>query len=377
MHLFPSPSRCKMRDGTGTDLQGRSHQFATLDGLRGIAALAVMTWHFRFGLGTVLLPHSYLAVDFFFILSGFVLAHAYEARLLQGMTPARFLHVRLARLYPLYLIGTLIGIASTTAFGAIDWSRSKTAPFVLLALLFLPDLKFHSMAYPFNSPAWSLFFELMVNAAYAIAILRFTNRTLIIIAFLSLAILVACYSNLFDVGSTGAHFIGGFPRVSFGFFAGVLTYRIWSTAKWRPLLPQWATQGTAVALLLIFAASQSSPWGDRFDFTALLVFPLIVYCGACCEPSLRSRSICLWLGSISYALYIIHSPLQVSAEHVAQYFFRIPLSAATPWAGLGLAATAVVLAAVFSSIDPTLRRALMARRKVAVSPVATKPMSST
>ena len=60
----------------------RGHQFATLDYLRGVAAFAVCILHFRGELGANLLPHACLAVDFFFVLSGFVLAHAYEQRLL-------------------------------------------------------------------------------------------------------------------------------------------------------------------------------------------------------------------------------------------------------------------------------------------------------
>jgi peptidoglycan/LPS O-acetylase OafA/YrhL len=89
-------------------LRGTPHQFATLDGLRGVAAIAVTSLHFRFELGKFLLPHSYLAVDFFFVLSGFVLAYAYEDRLSEGMKPIQFLRLRVIRLYPLYLIGTLI-----------------------------------------------------------------------------------------------------------------------------------------------------------------------------------------------------------------------------------------------------------------------------
>jgi peptidoglycan/LPS O-acetylase OafA/YrhL len=81
-----------------------------------------MSLHFWHELGTAL-PHSYLAVDFFFILSGFVLAHAYEDRLLAEMTPTQFLCLRLIRLYPLYLIGTLIGIATATLAGGLDWPK--------------------------------------------------------------------------------------------------------------------------------------------------------------------------------------------------------------------------------------------------------------
>jgi peptidoglycan/LPS O-acetylase OafA/YrhL len=102
---------------------------------------------------------------------------------------------------------------------------------------------------------------------------------------------------------------------------------------------------------------------NSFDLVAVLVFPFIVYCGASREPSLRTRATFLWLGGISYALYITHVPLLQAARFVAGYFSQAPLSDAAPWAGLMIGAAAVVLAAVLSSIDPALRRVLTARKK--------------
>jgi peptidoglycan/LPS O-acetylase OafA/YrhL len=183
-----------------------------------------------------------------------------------------------------------------------------------------------------------------------------TIRFLIVIALLSLAIL--------GDGWNWANFIGGFPRGCFGFFAGVLTYRIWSTSKWRPSLPQWTPEGLAIALLFIFAVGRHPSWHDRYDYIALLVFPLIVYCGACREPAPRERPFFLWLDSISYALYVTHWPLMQTAEFLSQALFQSPITAAAPWAGLGSGAMAVVLAALFGSVDPAIRRALVGRRTV-------------
>jgi peptidoglycan/LPS O-acetylase OafA/YrhL len=117
----------------------RGHRFATLDYLRGVAALAIVLLHFRYGLGVKLLPYGYLAVDFFFVLSGFVLAHAYEERLLAGMTPADFMRARLIRLYPLYAIGTVIIIAAVTLSGELHWANPMSTVTVLSAMAFLPD----------------------------------------------------------------------------------------------------------------------------------------------------------------------------------------------------------------------------------------------
>ena len=291
-----------------------------------------------------------------------MLAHAYENRLLAGMTPVQFLRIRLIRLYPLYFIGTLIGLPLAIASGSLDWSKPIASLSVLSALAFLPDPSFQGPAYPLNIPAWSLFFELAANAAYAIGIRSFTNKRLILMVLLSLAIMAAFHDNV-DIGPLWKNFIGGFPRVTFGFFAGVLTYRIWRTAKWRPSFPQWAAQGLVMVLLLCLAFPQRSSWGDRFDFLALLLFPLIIYCGACREPSPRSRALFLWFGSISYALYITHSPLIQTARFLSLSVFQVPMAAAAPWAGLGAGAVTLILAAVLSSIDPALRDFLMGRRK--------------
>jgi peptidoglycan/LPS O-acetylase OafA/YrhL len=358
-------------------LRGTPHQFATLDGLRGAAALAVMILHYQSQLGGVLLPHSYLAVDFFFILSGFVLAHAYEHRLLEGMTPIQFLRLRLIRLYPLYLIGTLIGLVWAMT-GSVSSYQAINLLSILSALFFLPDLNFASFMYRLNGPAWSLFFELTANAAYAIGIRRLSNGFLILIVLLSFAILGARYQEV-DCGWKWANFIDGLPRVCFGFFAGVLTYRTWRAAKWQPRLPQWAAVGLVVALVLSFAANRSSFWQHhRYDQIALLVFPLIVYCGACREPSPRSRPIFLWLGNISYALYITHWPLREAGESLSQALFKVPLSATAPWGGLGMCAIAVLLAAALAGIDPELRHVLLSRgKRAASSAIAAEPVSLT
>jgi len=331
-----------------------NHEFATLDYLRGIAAIAILILHFRHELGAVPLPFSWLAVDFFFVLSGFVLTHAYEQRLLASMTPAEFMRLRLVRLYPLYLIGTLIFIVTATASGEFHWSNPKTALTVIASLAFLPDPRHfgdHAALY-LNSPAWSLFFELAANAVFAIAIFRLTNRRLLLICIASLLIAAICYGTL-NIGSNWSDLLGGFPRVGFSFFAGVLTYRLWRSSSWRPyIVPPWCF---GLFLLLLWVVPRS--WNHSYDFVAVLMFPPIVYAAASCEPSsLRTRSIFLWLGAISYALYATHWPLL----QAGQFLWPNQLNGDAPWAGLALALAAILLAALLNPIDRVLRKALNA-----------------
>jgi peptidoglycan/LPS O-acetylase OafA/YrhL len=340
-----------------------SHQFATLDLLRGIAALSVVTMHFDKELGYSLLPHSYLAVDFFFVLSGFVLAHAYEQRLLSYMTGFQFLRIRLIRLYPLYLIGTVIGIAAIMSTGGLGFSTKETLLQVTFALAFLPDPR-QGRIYPFDGPAWSLFFELAANTAYAFLILHLTNRRLVFAAIASLSIAAIWFGEI-NIGYSSINFLGGFLRVGFGFFAGVLIYRLWQASTWRPALPLWCL---GMALVLIFAVGQpptKTPTQGAYDFLAVLIFPLIVYFGASQEPSPLFRPICLWVGGVSYALYITHSFLRDAEEATARTTLGAHLANGAPWTGLLMIAIAIALTAALSAIDPILRRAISARWSVA------------
>jgi peptidoglycan/LPS O-acetylase OafA/YrhL len=343
--------------GGGEVLPRGSHQFATLDGLRGIAAFAVMTRHCREQLGGVFLPHSYLAVDFFFVLSGFVLAHAYEQRLLSGMTTAEFLRIRLVRLYPLYLIGTVLCIAAAASVGGVHWLKPKTTLIIISALAFLPDPRLHGTLFMFNPPAWSLFFELIANALYASIVLHLSNRRLALIAASCLVIEAIRFDSL-GVGFRWEDLAGGFLRVGFGFFAGVLTYRLWRAAPWRPALPAWCV----AALLVLILAIGAPPWGHPYNFLTALLFPLIVFCGASQEPSWRFRPIFLWLGAISYALYISHQAVILGGAALLA-----PVSQA-PWTGLLMLAIAVALAAALSAVDPLLRQVIATRLPTRVRP---------
>jgi peptidoglycan/LPS O-acetylase OafA/YrhL len=177
----------------------RNRSFVTLDGLRGIAALAILTRHAPafFASVAIMIPlsgrtgpavsvgpfyESYLAVDFFFALSGFVLAHAYGARLGSSLSGLRFMAVRLIRLYPLYVFALLIAtlLAVPRALSHDQSGLLETLKNLLPAILFLPapPVSGDAVLFPFNGPAWSLFFELLANGCIAIVGFRLRSRTL-------------------------------------------------------------------------------------------------------------------------------------------------------------------------------------------------------
>ncbi len=144
--------------------------FTTLDALRGAAAVIVVAYH----AGTRRVPGGYLAVDLFFALSGFVLAHNYGGALNGWRDAGAFMVRRLIRLYPLYGLALAVGfgvhMVATLPAGTFWPSRAlgtlaANAVFAPAAPAFL--VTWH--LYPFNPPAWSLFFELAVNALFALA----------------------------------------------------------------------------------------------------------------------------------------------------------------------------------------------------------------
>jgi peptidoglycan/LPS O-acetylase OafA/YrhL len=219
-----------------------TNRFVGLDGLRGIAALAVFLRHVS---SSDVLPLGYLAVDVFFMLSGFVLTHAYRVQIAGGLGLVDFMRLRLVRLYPLYLLGTLIATALTIS-EMLRWHSIEPMAFVVTltsALLFLPtppQLSLdHHLLYPLDAPAWSLFFELLINVVFVMLLPHLNRFTLAGVLALGLGLLAAAlfvYGGL-DHGISYGAFLCGFCRVTFSFFAGVALYHVWRGRRFEWLKP--------------------------------------------------------------------------------------------------------------------------------------------
>lgn len=279
------------------------HKFTCLDGLRGLAALFVLLRHTG-DYWSFYLHRSYLAVDMFFLLSGFVIAHSYEARLAAGQLSAlQFIMIRLVRLYPMYLLALAVSmLASTSVTSAAGVGR---------ALAMWPTLS-GGVMFPLNVAFWSLSFELAINLLYAVARPWLTNRMLAAaVAMLAavLAVLVVLTGQL-DLGWRGRplDLAGGLARSAFGFLFGIWLYRhrewFW---HWLPhRLGPWHV---AVVVSAVFWCPVTGTMDTAVDLVAAtLVLPACMLAAGRPTPT-RGVRIMTLLGAASYPLYLLHWPL--------------------------------------------------------------------
>lgn len=276
-----------------------SARFEGLDGLRGIAALAVLLHHAGPRLaGLDLLPQGYLAVDFFFMLSGFVMASAYERRFHAGLAPRAFLRARMERLYPLMAVGILLGGAVAMAYGM---PAAELALRVAMQLLWVPLIAGSGSLFLLDGVQWSLFFEVFANFVHCLLLWRLSTGRLFGIAAAALLILVpfAWHFDGIGLGDRGTNILGGIPRVMFSYTLGVLLFRL------RHRLPRRAVPAPLVISLvpavLVLAGGLPSAAGDLVVVAAC--FPAIIILG------LDARACMSWAGRISYPLYAVHLPI--------------------------------------------------------------------
>lgn len=312
--------------------------YELLDGLRGVAALLVVFYHifegFSFAGGGTLITtinHGYLAVDFFFILSGFVIGYAYDDRWKKNMTLKNFFKRRLIRLHPMIIMGAVIGFIAFFIQGGVKWdgthvSTSMAMLALLLTMFFIPaypgagyDIRGNGEMFPLNGPSWSLFFEYIGNILYALFIHRLGNKALtVLVVLLGLGL---SWFALFDVvgygmigvGWTldGLNFWGGMLRMLFPFTLGMLISRNFRSFNIRGAF--WICTVVLIAILCVPYIEGKSPvcLNGVFEMICIaIVFPVLVCIGASGKTTdKKSTAICRFLGDISYPLYAVHYPV--------------------------------------------------------------------
>ena len=368
-----------------TALETKAH-YEVLDGLRGVAALIVVVFHtfeeFSYGDHVKqILNHGYLAVDFFFLLSGFVVAYAYDDRW-NRMSLGDFFKRRIIRLQPMIVMGSLIGALLFYFQAGPYFPKIATTPVwevVLLALfgatlLPLPiplDVRGWAEMHPLDGPAWSLFFEYIANFFYAIGLRKASQRVLAILTALSAILLVEVAIRQGDViggwSLNLAQLHVGFARLLFPFFAGMLLMRSGKRIHVRGSFG-WASLLLALTLCLPRVGGYAHPWmnGIYDSFCILVMFPVIVAMGAGNGKSagtVEENRLAKWLGAISYPLYITHYPLiyiwtawVFGPQHPSGHTLK-------PWLiGIALFITAVAIAyACLKLYDEPVRRWLNRR----------------
>ncbi|MBE6275580.1 MAG: acyltransferase [Bacteroides sp.] len=315
-----------------------------LDGLRGAAALMVVWYHvfegyaFAKGMNGVeggglinVFNHGYMAVDFFFMLSGFVISYAYDDRW-GRMSLGDFFKRRLVRLHPMIVMGAIIGLTTFLLGGGMMWDGTVTpmsgvALAFFLTCLFIPawpgaahEVRGNGEMFPLNGPSWSLFFEYVGNICYALFIRRLSTRALSwLVAVLGVVYIWFSVGNVSGYESVGVGWTigdsvnvwGGFLRMMFPFSLGMLLARNFKPVRVRGIF--W------IAIVLLFALF-SVPFfpsvggicmNSVYEMCCIMVaFPVLVWLGASgVTTDKASTGVCKFLGDLSYPLYIVHYPV--------------------------------------------------------------------
>ena len=364
---------------------GTKPHYQILDGLRGVAAIIVVFFHLAEPLSGShldnIVNHGYLAVDFFFLLSGFVIGYAYDDRW-NKLTIGGFLWRRFERLQPLVVLGMTLGAIGFYFTDSTLWPLIHTVPAGKLIVVWLigctilpiplsMDIRGWQEMHPLNSVGWSLFFEYIANILYALGLRKLSNKALALFVLLAGAVLLHFAVTNPNGDITGGwtlnveHMRVGITRTIFPFFAGLLLSRVA-----RPVYIKnaflWCSLLVAAVLLMPRIGGAKHFWmnGLYEAICIIVVFPLIVYIGA--SGAVRSQTedkICNFLGNLSYPLYMTH--------YVLVYFYvawvsnhkGITLSQAWPYALLTFGGAIVLAYASLKLYDEPVRAWLRKKLK--------------
>jgi len=305
--------------------------YLVLDALRGVAAIIVVVFHLCEPLATShltqLVNHGYLAVDFFFLLSGFVIGYAYDDRW-DKLTIGGFFRRRIERLQPLVILGMTLGAIGFYFTDSTLWPLIHTVPVWKLLLVMLigytvlpiplsMDIRGWQEMHPLNSVGWSLFFEYIANILYAVWIRKFSTLALsVLVAIAAIALFHFALTNA-NGDVTGGWTLNfeqvrvGLTRTIYPFFAGLLLSRVVKPANVKNAF-LWCSLSIIVLLFMPRIGGADHLWLNGLYEAVCIVFlfPAIVYMGASGKVhGAAENKVCKFLGDISYPIYMVHYPL--------------------------------------------------------------------
>jgi peptidoglycan/LPS O-acetylase OafA/YrhL len=357
-------------------LNSKPH-YPVLDGLRGVAAVMVVAFHLFEAHSTShldqIINHGYLAVDFFFVLSGFVVGYAYDDRW-GRMSVGGFFRRRLIRLQPMVVMGMIVGALCFYFQDSVLWPGIHAVPLwkmlivMLIGFTLIPvppslDIRGWTEMHPLDGPAWSLFFEYIANILYGLFVRKFSRTALSVLVLISGAALVHL-----AVTSPGGDVIGGwsvepaqlrmgFSRMMYPFFAGLLLCRMGKLIHVKHAF-LWCSLLIVLVLSIPRIGGSEHLWmNGLYDSLGIIIFfPVIVLLGAGGTVQGKYASgLCKFFGDISYPIYITHYPLiYIYTGWVADT--KIPLREAYPIGLLVLVSSILLAYACLKFYDEPVRR---------------------
>ena len=276
-----------------------SRRIHGLDAMRGLAAFCVFAFHANGLFDEIpnVFAKGYLAVDFFMMLSGYVMARTYEGRMQAGLSPEKFFALRYRRLWLTMAIGSLFGIPYL-------WLVAGDPALFAIALvlnLFLIPFPLNNELFPLNIPAWSIFYELAANLTHVVLLRRMSTPVLLGFALL-LALPLAYFTNFkgdVDFGAFKLQFGPALVRALVSYSIGVVLWRWWQDEPPLKIPPALAIIAAPLAMTTPLVALG---WAYDTAFT-LLICPLLLAGG------LRMRGAPRWAvlsGMVSFPLYAVH-----------------------------------------------------------------------
>jgi len=318
-------------------------RFVALDGWRGICALLVAVHNLQYVKAPSFVVHSFLFVDFFFVLSGFVITHTYGQALQSGFSPGAFLLRRFGRLWPLHivllmvfvsleLLKTMAGNALQMSFQSPSFQPPNSAIAIFRNVLLIQAVGDHTNL-SWNVPSWSISTEFWVYALFALIYLISPKRSPSVLLIGAMVLFAATVIALSVPDFLASNTDYAFFRCCFGFFAGHLTYRAW-TVGGQKLFAGTLAELSAIAAIVIFVCIAGD---DASSMMAPVVFGFAVWAFAnengAISKMLMARPF-VQLGVWSYSIYMVHWLLRTAIKVIVAALSGKSMGTQSPLEGI-------------------------------------------